>query len=920
MSLSKYKEKRSFDETPEPTGGKGKGEELVFVIQKHDASRLHYDFRLEMDGVLKSWAVPKGPSTDPSMKRLAMMVEDHPYDYKDFEGVIPKGNYGAGTVIVWDKGTYEPIEKLSGKKAQEKHLLKQLNEGSVKIVMHGKKVKGEYALVRTKGFEENSWLLIKHKDKYASPDDITLKDKSVNSGKTLEKIAANPPEIYGESPKKKKTAASAVATAEKNIKKQVTEDKAVKKKVTPVKKVKPDTGGAPKAPFPETLSPMLATLVDKPVQEPGWLYEIKWDGYRAVALCDKKEVKLLSRNNKSFNEKFYPIYDAVKQWGIHAVVDGEIAVMNKAGISNFGSLQNWRSEADGTIIYYVFDLLWLNGHNLMQLPLTKRREMLAELIPKEGLIRMSENFEASAEEFLEAAKNMGLEGIIAKKADSEYHPGDRSKEWLKIKVNKRHEVVIGGFTNNEGSSKAFSALLVGVYEEGKLHYTGKIGTGFSEATQKEIMAKFKPLITDKNPFDVLPDVNKPSRFRPNPPHATVTWLKPSLVCEVSYAEITTDNVMRHPSFEGLREDKKAKDVVRETAKPTSEVIAEEKTGKQPKEEKPAKAAKAEKPTKASKLVRPGGDAVRKTLLNPTDESQVRKINGQDLKFSNLSKIYWPKEKYTKRDMINYYYQIAPYILPYLYNRPQSLNRYPNGITGESFYQKDVSGKAPSWVKQFPYHTSDDKDKNFMVGTDEASLLYMANLGCIEMHPWNSTIENPDNPDWCAIDLDPGEKTTFEQVIETALVTKKILDSIDVPAYCKTSGSTGIHIYIPLEAKYSYDECQMFGRWIATQVTHELPAITTIERMTKERNGKMYVDFLQNRAKATLAAPYSLRPKPGATVSMPLHWEEVKKGLKLQDFNINNAVARAKREGDIFRPVLGKGIDMLKIMEKINALE
>ena len=439
-----------------------------------------------------------------------------------------------------------------------------------------------------------------------------------------------------------------------------------------------------------------------------------------------------------------------------------------------------------------------------------------------------------------------------------------------------------------------------------------------------MMEKFTPLITDKNPFNVEPDINKPSRFRPNPPKATATWLKPAIVCEVSYAEITDDGVMRHPSFEGLREDKKATDVVREVAEDTSEVLSDEKKSTTVKPDKATTTTKktaAEKaaPTKADKLVKPSKGAERKTLLNPTDESQVRKINGHELNFSNLSKIYWPKEKYTKRDLVNYYYQVAPYILPYLYNRPQSLNRYPNGIEGESFYQKDVTGKAPDWIKLFPYHTSDEKDKNFMLGNDEASLLYMANLGCIEMHPWNSTIENPDNPDWCIIDLDPGEKTTFNQVIETAQVTKKLLDSIDVPAYCKTSGSTGIHIYIPLGAKYSYDECQLFGRWIATHVSHELPKFTSIERITSKRNGKLYVDFLQNRAGATLAAAYSVRPKPGATVSMPLHWEEVKKGLAIKDFNIKNTLARVRSEGDIFKPVLGKGIDLLKIMKKINAL-
>ncbi|HZG25010.1 MAG TPA: DNA ligase D, partial [Chitinophagaceae bacterium] len=529
------------------------------------------------------------------------------------------------------------------------------------------------------------------------------------------------------------------------------------------------------------------------------------------------------------------------------------------------------------------------------------------LVPHEGIIRLSENFQASAAEFLEASSEMGLEGIIAKKEDSIYRPGERTRDWLKIKVNKRHEVVIGGFTNNAGSAKAFSALLVGVFENGTFKYTGKIGTGFSDKLQREMMEQFKPLIIDKPPFDFTPDVNKPSRFRPNPPHATATWLKPELVCEVSYAEMTSDGVMRHPSFEGMRVDKAAKDVGPEKAEHTTEVVQEQK------KQAPKKAKKDD----ATQLLKPSADKSRKTLLNPTDEAQVREVNGRELKFSNLSKIYWPDEKITKRDMINYYYQVAPYIVPYLFNRPQSLNRYPHGVNGESFYQKDVTGKAPEWVKVFPYHTSDEKDKNFMVCVDEASLLYMANLGCIEMNPWNSTIEKPDNPDWCIIDLDPSDKNTFEQVVQAALVTKQILDSVGVSAYCKTSGSTGIHIYVPLGAKYSYDESQAFGRWVATQVQQELPDFTSIERMVIKRKGKMYIDFLQNRPKATLAAPYSLRPKPGASVSMPLHWEEVTKSLKIKDFTIKNAIARIEKEGDIFKAVLGKGVDLKKIMESIN---
>jgi bifunctional non-homologous end joining protein LigD len=850
-----------------------------------------------MDGALKSWAIPKGPTIDPAVKRLAMIVEDHPLAYQKFEGIIPEGSYGAGTVMIWDEGTYEPLNVKGSRKTQEKAMLEELKEGSIKVVLYGKKLKGEVALVRTNGRGENSWLYIKHRDEYAGTADITKKNKSVKSEKTLKQISTSSKNIYKE--KIVKPGSTAKDNVEKSQREKV-KSKKVDSKENSLNSIDVNAivKQGKKAAFPKTISPMLATLVDEPFDEPGWIYEIKWDGYRAISLINKKEVRLISRNNKSFNEKFYPIYNAVQAWPIRAVVDGEIVVVNNQGISDFSSLQGWRSEADGDLVYYVFDLLWFDGYDLTNLPLLQRREILQHILPDDGSIRMSENFETSVAEFLEAAKQIGVEGIIAKKADSEYSAGERTKEWLKIKVNKRHEVVVGGFTNNEGSGKVFSSLLVGVYENGKLEYTGKIGTGFNEKQQREMMKLFKPLVISKCPFTFVPDVNKSSRFRPNPPKAAATWLQPKLVCEVSYAEITQDGVMRHPSFEGMREDKSAKSVTREKALPVEKVMEEEN----------------EKDFTEKKLFAPSKDKDRKTLLNPKDETQVRSMNGHELKFTNLHKVFWPKEKYTKRDMINYYYQVASYILPYLKDRPQSLNRFPHGIDGESFYQKDVTGKVPDWLKTFPYHTTEESvDKNYMICTDEAGVLFMANLGCIEMNPWNSTIKKPDHPTWCILDLDPDTKNTFDQVIQTAQVVKQVLDSIGVPSYCKTSGSTGMHIYIPLGAKYTYDECQLFGKLVATMVHYELPAFTSIERFTKNRKNKLYIDYLQNRPKATLAAPYSLRPKPGATVSMPLHWEEVKKGLKLQDFTIENAVARIKSEGDIFKPVIGKGIDLKKIL-------
>ncbi|HZV70482.1 MAG TPA: DNA ligase D [Saprospiraceae bacterium] len=643
---------------------------------------------------------------------------------------------------------------------------------------------------------------------------------------------------------------------------------------------------------------MLATLTD-PFDQEGWVYEIKWDGYRAVASVNKNKSNLLSRNNKSFNEKFYPVQHAIEEWDIQAVVDGEIVVLDDDGKPDFGALQNWRSEADGHLVFYVFDLMWYDGYDLTKVPLTERREMLSQLLPGgDSIIRMSDSFESTASELLKAIHKMGLEGIMAKKENSLYYPGTRTKEWLKMKSNKRHEVVIGGFTQNDGTSKSFSSLLVGVNKNGKLIYTGKIGTGFSDGMQRDMMKLFKPLIRKVSPFTNAIDVNKPSRFRPNPPNASVTWLKPELVCEVSYTEMTSDGVMRHPSFEGMREDKKASQVHEEVAVPVK---------------------KSSKPNILKEKVMPAADKSKKTLLNPSEDTQVKKVNGHELKFTNADKLYWPKEKITKGDLLNYYYQVASYILPYLKNRPESLNRYPDGYAGKSFYQKDVKGKVPEWASTYPYRSADeDVDKEFLLVQDEASLLFMVNMGCIEINPWNSTILKPDHPTWCIIDLDP-DKSSFETVIKVAQVTHQILEEAEIDCYCKTSGSTGIHIYIPLNAKYTYEQSKEFARLIVTMVQNEMPRVTSIERQVAKRNGKIYLDFLQNRPQATVASAYSVRPKPGAPVSMPLHWEELKKGLKMTNYTIKNVIPMLKERGDLFKGVIGKGIDMNKAIKNLELI-
>lgn len=643
---------------------------------------------------------------------------------------------------------------------------------------------------------------------------------------------------------------------------------------------------APISALPAGLKPMKATLVKEPFDEPGWLYEIKWDGYRAIAVIHKGHCELVSRNNISFDQ-FQPIADELADWKVSAVIDGEIVVLDENGKSDFGAIQNWQRRKGGQLAYNVFDILWLDGHNLTGLPLIQRKTILEAVLPQTILVRLSKAFSTNGIDFFHAAEKAGIEGIMAKKADSVYTANDRSKEWLKVKVERRQEVVIGGFTKNADTDKLFSALAIGVYQKGILRYIGKVGTGWSDFKQKELMDKFKPLITDKCPFDVEPDVDEPSRFRPKRLGAKPTWLIPKLVCEVNIAEITGEGKVRQASFKGLRIDKDAKDVILEVPADTSATIE-----------------KAEHEKEAP----PAG------FLDPEKESETVKINGCPLTFNHLSKIYWPEDGVTKRDMFNYYDQVAEYMVPYLKDRPMSLNRFPNGIHGKSFYQKDVKGKAPDCMATMPHTTSDGVNKEYLVAKNKASLLWMASLGCIEMNPWFSRVQSPDNPDFCVIDLDP-DKNTFDQVIEAAQIVKQVCDAIGVPAYPKTSGSTGMHIYIPLNAKYTYDQSQLFAKIIVTRVHREIPDYTSLERQIKNRNGKMYLDFLQNRPDATIAGPYSLRPKPGATVSMPLSWDEVKPGLTMRHFTIHNSPGRLKETGDLFKGVLGKGIDLTSVIEK-----
>jgi len=934
MSLSLYNKKRHFNKTTEPEGKeKSSKGSLRFVVQKHDASHLHYDFRLEMGGVLKSWAVPKGPSLNPADKRLAMMVEDHPFDYRNFEGIIPAGNYGGGTVIVWDEGTYEPLgDEGISRKDQEKLLLKQLYSGNLKIVLHGKKLKGEFALFLMKARGERSWILVKKNDEYATEENVVERNASVKTGKTIAQVAKengtvpnHPEDEIPTARKQNKLQLSKEPATQKSVKpvagKAGSNKAAVKKKALNLKELLGDqVSKARKITMPQDVVPMLATLITEPFDNDNWIFEIKWDGYRSVAYCNGETVELVSRNLKPFTDKYSPVAEALQQLGLNAVFDGEIVAVNEKGLAEFQLLQNWQNTP-GRLQFFIFDILWVDGYDITALSLIERKRILKELLPANNeVVKYSDHVVGKGNEFFNVAVSQGLEGIMAKKANSIYQINARSDDWVKIKVSLRQEVIIAGYTQPRRTRKFFGSLLLGLYDGDEIAYIGHTGSGFNTKSLEAIYNKLQPLITTECPFKKCPKGNMP-----------VTWVKPKLVCEIKFTEWTKDRMARHPIFMGLRVDKKAKDVTFEKAinmaqlsKGNKAASSKKEAPKAPPKKTAAKKSSSLKAASASKKksIKSGstGKASGIQIDLEAGNEQLITLNGHELKLTNLDKLYWKKEVFTKGDMLNYYLKMAPYMLPYMIDRPQSLNRHPNGIEGPNFFQKDMRGKLPEWMQTHEdFSESTNQTVEYLVCSNEATLIYMANLGCIEMHPWHSRSQSWQNPDWCLVDLDPDKTNSFVQVIDTAQVVKKILDSIGATSCVKTSGSSGIHIYIPLGARYNYDQSKQLAELVVTMVNHELPELTSVERSPAKRKGKIYLDYLQNRETQTAAAPYSLRPKPGVPVSTPLDWSEVKKGLTVTTYNARNIFQRVQTEGDLFKPVLEKGIDLDKVLSKLAAL-
>jgi bifunctional non-homologous end joining protein LigD len=759
--LSEYERKRDPKETPEPFGSKRrKAKDPIFVVQRHDARRLHYDFRLEKNGTLLSWAVPKGVPLEPGEQHLAVHVEDHPLEYATFEGEIPKGQYGAGTVEIWDRGTYE--------------LLEEKKNGGLTVRLHGKRLEGTWALVPAHlSGDERNWLILRKRD-----DSTPEPRRSQRSYK-----------------------------------------------------------------------PMLATLAQELPRGAGWVFEVKWDGYRAVADLAGSQATLTSRNGNDLTARFQNVAKelakAVKT--PDCVLDGEVCALDEAGRSSFSAMQ--QGKAGTPIVYYVFDVLEVEGEPLVDLPLVERRKRLEQLLDRHNrTIRLSEAFD-DGEALLAAAKQQQLEGVIAKRLDSRYLPGRRTRDWLKLKTHHEQELVVAGYTKGTGRrASSFGALVLGYYAGGELVYAGNVGTGFDGKEIEKLLERLRPLKRADPPFREVPKMPKVRK-------SDVIWVEPKLVAQVEFAEWTHDGRLRAPSYKGLREDKSPEEVRREE---------------------------------------PMTDRIKK--------------GSRELKLSNLDKVFFPVERITKGDLLEYYRAVAPALVPHLKDRPFTMVRYPDGIEGKKFFQKDAPSHMPEWIPRFRTQVSTRESPrqrkwvNFPVVSDELALLWMVNMGCIDMNTWYSRIDRPDRPDWVLFDLDPSADAGFKETVQVALLVKQALDAFGLVGFPKTSSAEGMHVLVPIERRYTYADTRQFAEIVAGAIARTHRGLATTEWTKSKRRGVL-IDSNQNGEGKTIASVYSVRPRPGAPVSTPLRWSEVNEELDPLSFTMPVVLERVRKHGDLFEGML-----------------
>lgn len=889
MDLKEYQRKRRFDQTSEPSGSSGARQaggasgraRPRFVVQEHHARRVHWDLRLEMEGVYRSWAVPKGPSLDPHDKRLAVRVEDHPLEYGGFEGVIPEGNYGAGTVMLWDQGEYE---------CREGDPAEAFRRGKLTLDFFGSRLRGEFHFVRTKRNNGRDWLLFKGKDEYAVSGHSPSGGRSVESGRSIDEIAAERDARWlpGASPAR----------------------------AAPVRLGR-SPAGRTRDPFPAPFRPMLAQPVATPFNRKGWFFEVKWDGVRALAFVQRrgarKEIVLYSRSLRRLNAQFPEIIEALSGLDEHGVVlDGEIIAPNERGQPSFARLQRrlhrerpaGADAAEIPVAYAVFDCLYLRGRDLRSRPFTERRQILESLTLPKGVIR-GDVVPDEGLSLFEAVRKHGLEGIIAKNATSPYRPGVRSPDWKKVRIRQTIEAVVGGFTRGKGHrAGSFGALVLGQYDPGTgtLVHIGQTGGGFTDAELRRLGDRLRPLVTKTCPFAVRPATPAPA-----------AWVRPEVVVELEYGEHTPDGVLRFPVFLRVRDDLSAKEV-----------------------HLPAPAAAPRGPGAA-----PGAPR-RTTAASPALPA--------GLTFTNLDKIFFPELGHTKGDVIEFYRRIAPYILPHLADRPLTLRRFPDGIHGDDFFQKDVSGDAPPFVRTGRlWSDQGNRDIVEAIGSNEASLLWLAQMGCIEMHPWYSRVApirghgafRPamscdgseqaidrsvlNYPDFVVFDLDPflfpegktpvkrhGEydpdysRRGFDAARQAALWLKEALDTLGLESFVKTSGKTGLHVFVPIIRRYTFAQTHAFAKTAAEWLARQHPDALTTAWAVHDRVGKVFLDYNQNVRGKTLASIYSLRPVPEATVSVPVAWDELRAGFDPLQWTITTVFERLARAGDLWAGILKAG--------------
>jgi bifunctional non-homologous end joining protein LigD len=879
--LEEYRKKRRFDRTPEPFGEPERSDQApqpgadakrkrlpnpklsmleipaearhgdTFVVQKHRATRLHYDFRLAINGALVSWAVPKGPSLNSADKRLAVQTEDHPLEYGGFEGKIPEGSYGAGTVMVWDRGTFA-VENLPGRNLDA---AQQLQKGEIKFSLNGEKLRGSFALVKLKKSEKgNEWLMIKHKDAAEDPAwNVDEHDGSVLTGRTIE-------EIKEELPPKR----------------------------SPIPLRPDELQDARKAAMPSRLEPMLATIGDHPFSDPNWLFEIKWDGVRALAWIDSGALTIRARSGAEITGRYpelasLPAAISARQ----AILDGEIAAIDAHGRSDFGLLQermHVRAPAENLIsrvpvVFFAFDLLYCDGYDLRRSPLIERKQLLQRLLHTSDRFRFSDHQLERGKEIFEVARDNGLEGIVAKRIDSPY-VSERSTSWLKLKITKTLDAVVGGWTAARTSAIPLGALLLGLYQGKKLRFIGHVGTGFDGKKLEELSSELKKLASPSCPFDVVPETNeKPS------------WVSPTLVARVKFSGWTQENSLRHPVFIALREDVRPADCqwASEVAATNPEPVP---TGAPP--------AVVHAPAVVGRVISKKAQ-IEEELFEGRAESVTIELDGKRLRLSNLNKVYFPESGYTKRNLLAYYYQVADYILPFLRGRALVLRRYPDGINGQAFFQKDVREGLPEWFKTVPIDSEGrGKEIHYATADDRASLLFLTGLGCIDHNPWSNRTDDFDHPDYFFFDLDPSDGTEFSVVVTIAQALHKALEELHVAHFLKTSGATGFHIYVPVEPVYTYEQLRTFAEIIARNVTAEHANLVTSERIVAKRPaGRVLIDVQQNAHGRPLAAAYSVRAFPKAPVSTPVLPRELKTSLRPETMNMKAVPARLKEKGDLW---------------------